>query len=288
MNPKNSLYSQIIVNGHNLPESKKVIFDDILGAHVFFIDNVAEYFYEISDQEYWDLNNDFPNIAPPLNTMWFEWKGTELINSNGAIKSTQNFAKLKLAALVKAFTNKDNGWLLFFLPFASDNNSESVKIMNFIFMIEVSKNGQYIDDTFKVATTSSNSYEQENDRSGAEGWLFPIAMALSFIHCRNVQIIPKGKGVHHNGRDRNAPTFRYHVLQIEPMKKVLAEKAEKNNTDIKMAVHICRGHFKDYRNGNGLFGKFKDVYWWDQQLRGDFSLGYVDKDYIAPNKKGSS
>ena len=45
-----------------------------------------------------------------------------------------------------------------------------------------------------------------------------------------------------------------------------------------------RGHFKDY-SVKGLFGKYKKVYWWDSQVRGEVIGGVVDKDYRV---KGSS
>jgi hypothetical protein len=44
------------------------------------------------------------------------------------------------------------------------------------------------------------------------------------------------------------------------------------------ALHFVRGHFKDY-SAKGLFGKYKKVYWWDSQVRGEVKGGVVDKDY---------
>ena len=52
-------------------------------------------------------------------------------------------------------------------------------------------------------------------------------------------------------------------------------------------MHICRGHFKDFREGTGLFGKLKGMYWWNQQLRGAPEFGVCDKDYqIEPVQSG--
>src|SRR4029077_21151020 len=47
---------------------------------ILSIDNVAEYFYG-SDQEYWDLNTDLPNLAPPYPTFWAEHKMVKKIHS---------------------------------------------------------------------------------------------------------------------------------------------------------------------------------------------------------------
>ena len=38
------------------------------------------------------------------------------------------------------------------------------------------------------------------------------------------------------------------------------------------ALHFVRGHFKDY-SVKGLFGKYKKVYWWDSQVRGEVMWG---------------
>ena len=63
------------------------------------------------------------------------------------------------------------------------------------------------------------------------------------------------------------------------MKKVLREEGKSEETGLKHALHICRGHFKDYRDGKGLFGRYKDIYWWESQVRGNGEHGVVLKDY---------
>ena len=80
------------------------------------------------------------------------------------------------------------------------------------------------------------------------------------------------------------PTVRYHVLEIEPLKRILRTEGKSEETGLKRALHICRGHFKDYRE-HGLFGKFKDIYWWDSQVRGNLSEGIVNKDYSVDAPK---
>ena len=44
------------------------------------------------------------------------------------------------------------------------------------------------------------------------------------------------------------------------------------------ALHICRGHFKDFSN-HGLFGKYRGTYWWPMHTRGSSDNGLVVKDY---------
>ncbi|OGC95283.1 MAG: hypothetical protein A2029_01420 [Chloroflexi bacterium RBG_19FT_COMBO_47_9] len=286
MNPKNSIYYGIIHNRYKVPEIDNYLLKEIFNAHVFFIDNVADYYYSISKKDEWH-ETDFPNIAPPLEIMWFEWNIPKTIYSNGELISfTRNY---KNALLIKSFKTENKGWKYICNPFASLDSLEDLKRDNPIIIENIPSDGNSLNiRCIKIDDAKQTINFKVSDFDISTLWINPVFLALSFIHCRNVQIVPKGKGVLHKSRDRNAPSFRYHLLQIDPMKRVLAEAAEKNNTNIKMALHICRGHFKDYRNGPGLFGKFKDVYWWDQQLRGDLSLGYVDKDYIPPSKEEAS
>lgn len=60
----------------------KIYTDNLAKATVLNCNNVADYFYLSNDQEYWNLQTDFPNIAPPWNNMWFEWSVPKMVNSN--------------------------------------------------------------------------------------------------------------------------------------------------------------------------------------------------------------
>jgi len=47
---------------------------------VLLIDSVASYYFQ-SDQEFWNVEKDFPNIAPPLPEFWVEFRIPEKIRS---------------------------------------------------------------------------------------------------------------------------------------------------------------------------------------------------------------
>lgn len=50
------------------------------GVPVIECDNVSKYFFEESDQEFWDMG-DFPNIVPPFETFWLDFKAPEKVIS---------------------------------------------------------------------------------------------------------------------------------------------------------------------------------------------------------------
>jgi len=114
--------------------------------------------------------------------------------------------------------------------------------------------------------------------------LFPFFFATSLLHCKNVELIDKqvpGKVQHQRSKKGPAHALRYKLVKVDPLRKQIhranAERGERGN-EIKHALHICRGHFKDYRE-SGLFGRYFGVYWWDMHVRGDGDYGEIVKEY---------
>jgi hypothetical protein len=56
---------------------------------------------------------------------------------------------------------------------------------------------------------------------------------------------------------------------------------------LKRALHICRGHFKDYTK-RGLFGKIHGVFWWSEHLAGALQRGLVKKEYSVRPPAGGT
>jgi hypothetical protein len=59
---------------------------------VFAIDPVAHAYFEASEQEYWDLEHDFPPLIPPCELAWFEYALPQRIHS--AAKGDFDIARL--------------------------------------------------------------------------------------------------------------------------------------------------------------------------------------------------
>lgn len=119
----------------------------------------------------------------------------------------------------------------------------------------------------------------------------PPMLAISFLHCKNVELVEQEHTFHLDKRASSGrlkkkskmAKVRYHMLTVEPIRKILATEGQIERHGMQKALHICRGHFKDYRE-HGLFGKHKGIYWWNQQLRGSQDRGVMIKDYkeLAP------
>lgn len=111
-----------------------------------------------------------------------------------------------------------------------------------------------------------------------------LLLAISFMHCKNVAVSPVDpptKLSRKYERKHGRPLTRYHVLEIEPMKRVLKTEGRSDEVGLKKALHIARGHFRTYSEEKPLFGKFAGTVWVPQHLRGSKDRGQVKKDYAV-------
>lgn len=241
-------------------------------AQIFNIDNVAEYYWQ-SPQEDWSIKNDFPILSLPFDTCYFEYRvpNDDVLLSCGVLAQNHGheFGGTPVTYLIYFETKKacfytGGGRLLI------DDKGRSMPLPghephNMIF---------FVPEGLGVETEE----DREEYKANITTALHPCWLAISFLHCKNVTIDPRGVGLNRGKRVRHEPNFRYHVLVIEPMKKILKTEGRSDEVGLKRALHICRGHFKDFRE-TGLFGKFRDIYWWNPQVRGKVENGIVLKDY---------
>lgn len=88
-----------------------------------------------------------------------------------------------------------------------------------------------------------------------------------------------------NGR---RPLVTYYTLEVTvPGKHFVGGNmpVAKDEGENSRPLHLVRGHLADYRDGKGLFGKYKGVYWMPAHFRGKAENGVVNKRYkvdIAP------
>jgi len=139
----------------------------------------------------------------------------------------------------------------------------------------VGGNGRYLQPVFK------NMEHEQLINIMHPSTCFDVPMlAICFCHCKNVEALPSlipEKSIKKRLKSGNAPISKFYTLKIDQMRQAL--NVEAPGETLQNALHICRGHFKDYRDGKGLFGRIQGLYWWDQHVRGDLSAGEVRKDY---------
>jgi hypothetical protein len=113
-------------------------------------------------------------------------------------------------------------------------------------------------------------------------FLMPMWLGLSFMHCKNVTL--RHEDPCHSRKPpkpgERCRRLHYHVLNIKPMQDVLRREGHSETQGLKKSLHICRGHFKDYRT-RGLFGKYQGLFWWESHIRGHSAHGVTLKDYAV-------
>jgi hypothetical protein len=67
------------------------------------------------------------------------------------------------------------------------------------------------------------------------------------------------------------------------MQEVLKREGNVEEGGLKKALHIVRGHFADFTEGRGLFGRHHGLFWMPQHLKGTLDQGLVVKDYDVHN-----
>jgi hypothetical protein len=306
-----TVYENIISH----PGTPKILKDALDKAFIINADNVAEYFFSANEKDEWDIRTDFPNIAPPFETFFIEYRmPSEMLLPGGVITpitpgirmgilfSAYDFSKDKKYEkfyhdgirwqMIAALFLENNGKLLFYdnhpilqswMICVRENGevySTGDKDEDIFFSLNISQN--YIDSLSEDAKSVYLKEGRNHMRAS-----FDIALlAISFMHCKNVKSLPVLPKKSPGKRNKHGPHITYHVLEIAPMKKILQTEGNSEKTGIKKALHICRGHFKTFEN-HGLFGKYIGTYWWDSHTRGNISAGITEKDYSINLETGA-
>lgn len=145
--------------------------------------------------------------------------------------------------------------------------------------------GYYLDADGKPIKNVEVIISPSNDSAGIDSFSMPFMYAISLLHCKNTEIVDakESKKARLRRQKPDYPDVVYKQLVVNPMgsqKRVRSESGDRDRISESITrLHICRGHFKDYRFGKGLFGKYHDIYWWDHQVRGSSDYGVLCKTY---------
>jgi hypothetical protein len=289
------------------------MYEALAQARVIQINNVAQYYTERAKQrkEEWGFA-DFPNIAPPFETMFVEHdEATTCIKDANKEKPTalgvlfesvkmkpkdkveellysqdEHGEKIERVFHVTAFEAK---WYTRATLFVEFERGKPVQIVGEVRLYIDHAGGAYLFDGGWA--TSVYGYSNTDTRlklitmkTHSKQSLFPALLAISLMHCKNVELVerePDAKAARIYQQKTKRTLTRYETLVIEPMRKVLKSAgAESDSVGLKRALHTVRGHMKDYRQ-RGLFGRssHRGMYFWHDNVRGELDSGVVVKDY---------
>lgn len=304
-----SLYDRIMTHGIGISaevstaESRRVsdmIMDTLRGSVVFRIQNVADYFYRNSrrDIDDWRIGEDFPNIAPPYPNYFMEYRlrrdclpmlGSEIPHAIGVLTVASDVSQVTLPVFRAAL---DQRWEMQSLVFTQMRRDEVV-IPQIAVLSRLDSNGRPIEDE-QMGGIVGRDYDRYLENrpftdeefasfsAFARLFYYPALLANTFLHCRGVEIIQEtpDQGLSRVYQRRHQrPLVRFHVLNIRPMQEVIRREGGLESAGLSRALHIVRGHFADYREGRGLFGRHHALVWMPAHLKGSIQQGIVTKDY---------
>jgi hypothetical protein len=252
---------------------------------VLVIDNVAEYLYNGTDQEYWSLERDFPNLAPPFPMFWCEHRLVRMIHSktHGDTDVSGWLPQGGRAGMFFVAVAREDAqgegipenarWLLWCDLYVDYHKRDVVADgPHGSTFVAIDAEGRAIGNPWMQAYCAPDDEFSVNMMKNVMTWFNPAFLAISFLHCKNVQMVdhavdPK-LAKRYRERHPGAALTPHKTLIIEPLKAILRSEGRAHEHGLAKAMHICRGHFKDYREGRGLFGKYHQLVWQPSLVRG--------------------
>ena len=287
------------VNEKWLSAASKVLMESVRKAQVFEISNISDYYYTYNDQEEWNLYADFPSVTAPFDYTWFEFKGPSVIMSRecGTQKITGPIPTFGVLILSKELPDEKfitNGTGQTCFVFMRPGGSDQVLGPCCTAMYLVDETGkptpwEKAGNKVILASlldSSGRALQTVDELSDLFTIVHPALLALTFLNCKNTQVVKRSPDQRLSALDvkkGKKPLVYFYTLEIEQVKQVIAcNKGEEGG--LKKALHVARGHFKDYRE-HGLFGRTKGLFWWGPSIRGTESAGVVTKDYSIGKMK---
>ena len=121
-----------------------------------------------------------------------------------------------------------------------------------------------------------------------------VLLSLARMNCRNVTL-RQTSSAQQRKRGKKPPSkppatvWHEIVISSVPKSRSTSNTRTWGSDDSIIRLHRVRGHFEDYSQGKGLFGKIKGVFWMPDHERGSKSAGEVIGSYRLEsdrNKRG--
>jgi hypothetical protein len=275
-------------------------------GEIILVDNVADYFYDFLPDGFklgdslkmpWSYEKHYPFVSPPFEEMWFEFQAPKIkeikrigVKVKGmemhSIADWDALDPALLRALVKMHGDSVIDKVKWFLMITPYSEMKDGRIMgpygNYI--IGVAPDGSLAKSDSDDHIYAINSVEPRIANAMQPLLVNPVLMAISFMHVKNASMLrqapvtPLTKNQRKKAK-KNPPTSRYYVLKIDAIERASGGSGGGGGPHGEASLHIVRGHFADYSNGAGLFGKYKGRYWVSSHLRGNPEVGVTEKDY---------
>lgn len=313
------LIDEILESAHLVDETDGALTsDDFKQAFVVRCQNVFDYFDKNLRHRPRVPSREYPNVAPSMPTMWFEWVASTgsivdmatQVPRSGKIRlgvlclatDLRGVNETELGAIRRHFQEHgvalgpETRWCA--TGFLIWRILEPGKLPRVVGRVDwrVGPEGQLLpSDASGSFVYYLRTSLPETLKTGVSHSLMAAVetcwLALSFMHCRNMRVekgppIPDRLQRARRSKGK-APLLRHHTIVIDPTRPEPVPAAGVGGSQPALqALHICRGHFKDFTE-RGLFGRNRGMYWWGMHARGSKESGVVSKDYRVLPGDGS-
>jgi hypothetical protein len=251
--------------------------------------DVAHYLYA-SEKETWNPALDFPCIRPPFPLTWIEYYlhidmlTEEDRRKYSKFKYGHLLIQSKNTVIVKSWGMEDDEVMKMMVKFRYKFKPDGT--------LETSMNLDGQTTGIEVAGETKEASEILNQGNNAQEMMVKLCvpfLTLSFMSCKNIESVLTRESPHKLNVKRSSqgkpPLTKIYTLKIDGVKRLFQSQCGSNSLS-KNSLHLCRGHFKDFSHGQGLFGKYTGRYWWGSVLRGKKEYGEIIKDYqVTPAAK---
>ena len=290
--------------------TQMIIRKDLAASVVFSIDNVAEYYFANHVQAGGgDGPESFPNLAQPYPRVFFEYRLQPHMYDalfdeadRGEERQLTHVGALVITGSPSLISGPDweqrygpDGvqqsqcqWLQFVSLFSSNALDRDVCRISYKAVLALAADGTLLTQPhmslWHLRSDIPNVIPDEICMAIARLGLLvnPVFLAASLLHCKNTNTAdhrPPPKLNKAYRRRHGRPLVSYKTLTVTPLMTRSKGVGASAGTGESKPLHLCRGHFKDYRNSAGLFGKHQGLFWWDMHARGALEQGAVVKDY---------
>ncbi len=288
------------VIGHNL-----VIEPYLASAQCIEASNIARFFeqsYTTTPELFTAFTRDLKCIAPPFKSFFIEWEkpfGIHIGLRMGVLflacppELAVDTARAIMGANANATPRQiqkyrdefNPKWIYLTFDFVEFPNKDGKNISGLrgpfhAGVTAVAEDGALHDFWLSNGTAAiSKTESMQLALASLVAWT-----AIAMMNCDNIDTVEHvAPEPFQRARTRRGkrPLVSYRTIQVN-VDKTPASIATQQLPSVDehgVARHQKRGHMKDYRKGNGLFGKYKGLWYWGSTIAGSASAGVVVADY---------
>lgn len=260
---------------------------------VISMDNVADYLIETGKNVF---ARDLPTIAPPFDQFFVDlvgkdrtraWFGIDSIAKSGFF--FWNCTDGSCVAREQKNTDKAIKWSVHAIWLYQCTMCDEVHIPDIIWTLNLDEFGRWANTDIpyyrfgqKNPFTNIPAKISDEELYEESMHILPALFAIGLMHAKNTSLVdteqPPKLSKKFEKKNRR-PLTSYKTIHVKPMSQVKVAADIEGDKSISARLHIARGHFKDYRQGGGLFGRYRDIFWWDSQIRGNPERGEIHSSY---------